>query len=77
MAFGIGDFASQVMHTGQEGVDQAEQAGATQMGQMKASSQLQTKMQMEMSQIQLITKMNEALAKMIKAIGDAIKGLAG
>jgi len=35
------------------------------------------KMQTEMGQIQMLVKMNEALAKIFKAIGDAIKGLAG
>jgi hypothetical protein len=68
---------SSVIGSGQAGVDNADQAATAQLGQMKQTSQLQSKMQMEMAQIQMTTKFNEALAKMIKAIGDAIKGLAG
>jgi hypothetical protein len=35
------------------------------------------KMQTEMGQINMMTKLNEALAKMFKAIGDAVKNRAG
>jgi len=73
----IGSFLSHAIGQGQTGVDNSEQAANAQIGQMQQSSALQIKMQMAMAQIQMTTKFNEALAKMIKAIGDAVKGLAG
>jgi hypothetical protein len=73
----IGSFMSGAIGQGQAGVDNSEQAANAQLGQMQQSSALQIKMQMAMAQIQMTTKFNEALAKMLKAIGDAVKGLAG
>jgi hypothetical protein len=46
------------------------------MAQIQQTAAMQMKFQTEMGLIQMIVKMNEALAKMFKAIGEAIKGLA-
>jgi len=50
--------------------------GNAMMGQIQQTAAMQMKFQTEMGLIQMIVKMNEALAKMFKAIGEAIKGLA-
>jgi hypothetical protein len=61
---------------GQAGTDAAATQGNDMMGQIRATAAQQMKFQTEMGIIQMIVKMNEALAKMFKAIGEAIKGLA-
>lgn len=50
--------------------------GNAMMAQIQQTAAMQMKFQTEMGLIQMIVKMNEALAKMFKAIGEAIKGLA-
>jgi hypothetical protein len=59
------------------GTKAAAADGGDMMGQIQQTAAMQMKFQTEMGLIQMIVKMNEALAKMFKAIGDAVKGLAG
>jgi hypothetical protein len=47
------------------------------MADLQHTGLQQMRMQTEMGQINMMMKLNEALAKMFKAIGDAVKGLAG
>lgn len=54
----------------------ASSTGGDMMQQIQNTAALQMKFQTEMGIIQMIVKMNEALAKMFKSIGEAIKGLA-
>lgn len=72
----LGNFTSSALGQGQQGVDAAQQGADGSLAQIKQSSAMQMKMQTEMGQIQMLVKMNEALSKIFKAIGDAIKGLA-
>jgi hypothetical protein len=58
------------------GTAAASKDGTDMMGQIQQTAAMQMKFQTEMGLIQMIVKMNEALAKMFKAIGEAIKGLA-
>lgn len=58
------------------GTGSAAQNGTDLMGQIQQTAAMQMKFQTEMGILQMIIKMNEALAKMFKAIGDAVKGLA-
>jgi len=58
------------------GTKAAGDDGNAMMGQIQQTAAMQMKFQTEMGLIQMIVKMNEALAKMFKAIGEAIKGLA-
>ncbi|WP_157572227.1 hypothetical protein [Hydrogenophaga taeniospiralis] len=58
------------------GTQAAAKDGTDMMGQIQQTAAMQMKFQTEMGLIQMIVKMNEALAKMFKAIGEAIKGLA-
>ncbi|WKB51745.1 hypothetical protein [Eleftheria terrae] len=55
---------------------QAGDVGGDMMGQIQQTAAMQMKFQTEMGLIQMMVKMNEALAKMFKSIGEAIKGLA-
>ena len=61
---------------GQAGTNAAGSSGDAMMGQIQQTAAMQMKFQTEMGLIQMVTKMNEALAKMFKSIGEAIKGLA-
>ncbi|MDR7149963.1 hypothetical protein J2W49_001918 [Hydrogenophaga palleronii] len=58
------------------GTQAASKDGTDMMAQIQQTAAMQMKFQTEMGLIQMIVKMNEALAKMFKAIGEAIKGLA-
>jgi hypothetical protein len=58
------------------GTGAAASNGNDMMAQIQQTAAMQMKFQTEMGIIQMIVKMNEALAKMFKAIGEAIKGLA-
>jgi hypothetical protein len=58
------------------GTAAAAKDGTDMMAQIQQTAAMQMKFQTEMGLIQMIVKMNEALAKMFKAIGEAIKGLA-
>lgn len=60
----------------QAGTAAAGSDGNAMMGQIQQTAAMQMKFQTEMGIIQMIVKMNEALAKLFKAIGEAIKGLA-
>jgi hypothetical protein len=59
-----------------KGTQAAAKDGTDMMDQIQQTAAMQMKFQTEMGLIQMIIKMNEALAKMFKAIGEAIKGLA-
>lgn len=61
---------------GAAGVGAAADTGNAAMNQIQQTSAMQMKFQTEMGLLQLMVKMNEALAKLFKAIGEAIKGLA-
>jgi hypothetical protein len=58
------------------GTQNAADQGGDMMGQIQKTAAMQMKFQTEMGILQMIVKMNEALAKLFKAIGEAIKGLA-
>jgi len=58
------------------GTQAAASDGNAMMAQIQQTAAMQMKFQTEMGLIQMIVKMNEALAKMFKSIGEAIKGLA-
>lgn len=58
------------------GTQAAAGDGNAMMAQIQQTAAMQMKFQTEMGLIQMIVKMNEALAKMFKSIGEAIKGLA-
>jgi len=58
------------------GTQSAATDGNAMMSQIQQTAAMQMKFQTEMGLIQMIVKMNEALAKMFKSIGEAIKGLA-
>jgi hypothetical protein len=57
------------------GTDYAQQDSEAAMGDIKKTAAMQMKQQTEMGILQMMVKLNEALAKMFKALGDAIKGL--
>jgi hypothetical protein len=78
MAFGIGGFLGQGLNFNQnQGVRSATDVMNAMMRDMQQTAAMQMKMQTEMAQINMMMKLNEALAKTFKAIGDAVKGLAG
>lgn len=58
------------------GTGAAGSMGGDMMGQIQQTAAMQMKFQTEMGLIQMMIKMNEALAKMFKSIGEAVKGLA-
>ena len=58
------------------GTQAAGTDGAAMMDQIQQTAAMQMQFQTQMGIIQMIVKMNEALAKLFKAIGEAIKGLA-
>ncbi|PIM50879.1 hypothetical protein CS062_22755 [Roseateles chitinivorans] len=59
-----------------QGTQAAGQDGSAMMDQIQQTAAMQMQFQTQMGIIQMIVKMNEALAKLFKAIGEAIKGLA-
>jgi hypothetical protein len=69
-------FKAGATELGQAATDTASTQGNDMMGQIRETAAQQMKFQTEMGIIQMIVKMNEALAKMFKSIGEAIKGLA-
>jgi len=77
MAFGIGGFLGQGMNFNHQAAASGAHIMTSMMRDLQATSAMQMKMQTEMGQINMMMKLNEALAKMFKAIGDAVKGLAG
>jgi hypothetical protein len=73
---GLQAFQSGAVQQSAAGTASADSSGNALMAQIQQTAAMQMKFQTEMGIIQLIVKMNEALAKMFKAIGEAIKGLA-
>ncbi len=73
---GLQAFQAGGVQQSQAGTAAADSSGNAMMAQIQQTAAMQMKFQTEMGIIQLIVKMNEALAKMFKAIGEAIKGLA-
>jgi hypothetical protein len=77
MGFGIGDFIGQATGMNSGAAAQGQQASDSMMNDLMGTSQMQMKMQSEQGLMNMMVKLNEALAKLFKAIGDAIKGLVG
>ncbi len=69
-------FQDDAIKGSQGATNDAENSTESMMKQIRQTAAAQMKFQMEMGIIQLITKISEALAKLFKAIGEAIKGLA-
>jgi hypothetical protein len=61
-------------HMGQQ---TAAMQSESQLSDIRNQSALQMRMQTEMGQLSMMVKLNEALAKLFKSLGDAIKGLVG
>jgi hypothetical protein len=76
MSPGIDFMKSGATELGAAGTKASSDQGNAMMGQIEQTAAQQMKFQTEMGIIQMIVKMNEALAKMFKSIGEAIKGLA-
>jgi hypothetical protein len=72
-----GQFINNAVSGSNTGTGQAQQGAEAMMADMRAINDTQMKLQMETAIMNLMVKMNEALCKFIKAMGDAIKGLAG
>jgi hypothetical protein len=53
----------------------AEQDSAAGFANAEGIANAQAQFQTKMGRLQMMLKINEALAKMLKALGDAIKGL--
>jgi hypothetical protein len=73
---GMDLFATGATDLGAASTRSALDQGRTMMDQIKKAEARQMRFQTEMGLIQMMVKMNEALAKMLKSIGEAIKGLA-
>ena len=73
---GLNPFFSQGLGMGQNAVDNSSIMGRAQMMQIEATAAMQMRFQTEMGMIQMMVKLNEALAKLFKALGEAVKGLA-
>ncbi|HEU4459573.1 MAG TPA: hypothetical protein VFR90_10655 [Methylibium sp.] len=58
------------------GGDTGQAAAEAGMGSIREMTLTQMRLQTEMGILQMIAKLNEALAKLFKALGDAIKNLA-
>jgi hypothetical protein len=76
MSSGMQQLQAGGVQLSQAGTQAASADGGDMMAQIQQTAAMQMKFQTEMGLIQMIVKMNEALAKMFKAIGEAIKGLA-
>jgi hypothetical protein len=76
MSSGMQQLQAGGVQLSQAGTQAAASDGGDMMAQIQQTAAMQMKFQTEMGLIQMIVKMNEALAKMFKAIGEAIKGLA-
>ena len=78
MAFGLGGFLGQGLNFNQnQGVGSGTDIMNAMMRDIQQTAAMQMKMQTEIAQINMMMKLNESLAKTFKAIGDAVKGLAG
>jgi len=73
---GLGGFTAGASQLSAAGTSTASDSGNDMMGQIEQTAAMQMKFQTEMGIIQMIIKMNEALAKMFKAIGTALASLA-
>ncbi|MCW7540279.1 hypothetical protein OOT46_20810 [Aquabacterium sp. A7-Y] len=73
---GVNGFMGGATQLSSAATGQAGDVGGDMMGQIQQTAAMQMKFQTEMGLIQMMVKMNEALAKMFKSIGEAIKGLA-
>ena len=70
-------FADQGVGISQAGADTSNAASDAMMQQMQAVSMQQMKTQTETAIMNLIVNINNALAKVMKAMGSSIKELAG
>jgi hypothetical protein len=77
MAFGLGGAIGNGLNFNHGAANDASTMMNSMMGDIQQTTALQMKMQTEMGLLNMMTKLNEAMAKMFKAMGDAIKGLAG
>jgi len=77
MSFGLGGFLGQGLSYDSQAAGSGASIMNSMMGDIQQTAAMQMRMQTEMGQINMMMKLNEALAKMFKAIGDAVKGLAG
>ena len=74
---GMKQFAGQGMQFNNQAAGQGAEIMGSMMGDIQNTSAMQMKMQTESAQINLMMKLNEALGKILKAIGDAVKALCG
>jgi predicted transcriptional regulator len=77
MSFGMPCFIDNMLGLSQGAVTTDSHINNSMMTDIQRVAEQQMKMQTQMSQISLVTKLNEALAKLTKAIGDSVKNLAG
>ncbi len=77
MTFGIPGFIDSALGFDQSAVADSFHINDSMMADIQAVAKQQMKMQTQMSQISLVTKLNEAMAKITKSIGDSVKNLAG
>ena len=76
MSGGMNSFIQGGTQMSQQGTATAGNMGNDMMAQIQQTGAMQMKFQTEMGILQMMIKMNEALAKMFKSIGEAVKGLA-
>jgi len=76
MSSGMNSFIQGGTQMSQQGTSAAGSMGNDMMAQIQQTGAMQMKFQTEMGILQMMIKMNEALAKMFKSIGEAVKGLA-
>jgi len=74
---GMGSFVGGGLSFNHHAADLGRDIMTTMMSDLQRTAAMQMRMQTEMGQINMMMKLNEALAKMFKSIGDAVKGLAG
>ena len=77
MAFGLDGALGQGLNFNSSAQQDASTINNSMMGDIQQTTAMQMKMQTEMGQLSMISKLNEAMAKIFKAIGEAVKGLAG
>jgi hypothetical protein len=77
MAFELGRFAGTGLALNRRAASDGATIMKSMMGDIQESAKHEMEMQTEMGQINMMIKLNEALAKIFKAVGDAVKGLAG
>jgi len=75
--FGLGGFLGRGVDFNRNSMRGGSDIMSSMMRDLQQSATMQMKMQSEMGQINMMMKLNEGLAKTFKAIGDAVKGLAG